>query len=65
MKKEQRVDKFGDHRYFYARIGLDWWGRQRYKYRRKSRAIKWAREERAAHGLTLHMQRRGGDWIYQ
>jgi GT2 family glycosyltransferase len=65
MKKEQRVDKFGDHRYFYARIGLDWWGRQRYKYRRKSRAIKWAREERAAHGMTLHMQRRGGDWIYQ
>ncbi len=65
MKKEQGVNKFGDHRYFYSRIGLSWWGRQRYKFIRKNRAAQWARQERAAHKMTLHMQRRAGAWIYQ
>jgi len=65
MKKEQQVKKFGDHRYFYARVGMGWWDRQRFKLERKRRDAHWARTERAAHGVTLHMQRRGGAWIYQ
>jgi GT2 family glycosyltransferase len=65
MKKELGVKKFGDHRYFYAKIGLNWWGRQRYKFERKARAQRWAQDEKAAHGLTLHMQRRAGQWVYQ
>lgn len=60
MKKEQGVSKFGDHRYFYARIGLNWWGRQKAKYMRKSRTAAWSREERLRTGLTLHMVHRGG-----
>jgi len=65
MKKEQGVRKFGDHRYFYAKVGLDWWGRQKYKFERKSRAAAWTRDEQAAHGMTLHMQRRNGAWVYR
>ena len=65
MKKEQGVRKFGDHRYFYAKVGLNWWGRQKHKFARKSRAAAWARDEQAAHGMTLHMQRRNGAWVYQ
>lgn len=65
MKKELGVRKFGDHRYFYSKVGLNWWGRQQYKFERKSRFKGWRDAERAAHGMTLHMQRRGGEWVYQ
>ena len=50
MKKEQGVTQFGDHRYFYARIGLNWWGRQKAKYARKSRTAAWMRAERQRTG---------------
>jgi len=60
MKSEQGVKRFGDHRYFYARIGLNWWGRQKAKFARKSRTSAWSRQERQRSGLTLHMVRRGG-----
>lgn len=65
LKREQGVKRFGDHRYFYAKVGLGWWGRQRYKFARKSREKHWAEQERAQHGMTLHMQRREGQWIYR
>ncbi|MDQ2927302.1 MAG: glycosyltransferase family 2 protein [Pseudomonadota bacterium] len=65
LKAEQRVDKFGDHRYFYAKIGLGWWGRQRAKWQRKTQAARWVREERAAHGMTLHMVHRDGRIEYR
>lgn len=60
MKKEQGVSRFGDHRYFYSKIGLDWWGRQKAKYARKSRTAAWSRAERERTGLALHMVHRGG-----
>ena len=65
LKKAQGVRKFGDHRYFYNKVGLNWWGRQQYKWERKARVRDWAHGEKAAHGLTLHMQRRDGQWVYQ
>lgn len=58
MKKEQGVSKFGDHRYFYAKIGLNWWGRQRHKFARKSRTRRWSEAERARTGMSLHMVHR-------
>jgi GT2 family glycosyltransferase len=58
MKLEQGVSEFGDHRYLYARLGLNWWGRQKAKFERKSRTAQWARAERERTGLTLHMSHR-------
>ena len=65
MKKEQRIDKFGDHRYFYSKLGLGWWGRQQAKFARKAQAAHWVRDERAHHGLTMHMVHRGGQVEYR
>jgi GT2 family glycosyltransferase len=58
MKKELGVSKFGDHRYFYSKIGLNWWGRQQAKFARKSQTRRWSDAERARTGLTLHMVHR-------
>ena len=58
MKRELGIRKFGDHRYFYAKVGLNWWGRQRHKFARKSRTKRWVADERARTGMTLHMVHR-------
>lgn len=58
MKQEQGVSRFGDHRYFYSKIGLGWWGRQRLKFARKARVRRWVEQERSRSGLTLHMVHR-------
>ena len=58
MKQEQGVSRFGDHRYFYSKIGLDWWGRQKAKFARKSQTRRWSEGERARTGMTLHMVHR-------
>jgi N-acetylglucosaminyl-diphospho-decaprenol L-rhamnosyltransferase len=65
MKKEQGISKFGDHRYFYSKIGLSWWGRQKAKFARKSQAAQWPRAERERTGLSLHMVHRGGAIEYR
>ena len=65
MKQEQGVAEFGDHRYLYAKLGLGWWGRQRAKFARRAQTARWMREERAAHGLTLHMVHRAGQVEYR
>ncbi len=65
MKKEQGVTKFGDHRYFYSKIGLDWWGRQKAKHARKSQTRRWSSAERARTGLTLHMVHRNHQVEYR
>jgi GT2 family glycosyltransferase len=55
LKREQGVREFGDHRYLYAKLGLDWWGRQKAKFARKARTRGWSRGERERFGMTLHM----------
>ncbi|HJW10236.1 MAG TPA: glycosyltransferase [Albitalea sp.] len=65
MKKEQGVSKFGDHRYFYSKIGLNWWGRQQAKFARKSQTANWSAAERERTGMTLHMVHRGGSVEYR
>lgn len=58
MKKELGVSKFGDHRYLYSKIGLNWWGRQQAKFARKSQVRQWSDAELARSGMTLHMVHR-------
>lgn len=58
MKQELGVAKLGDHRYFYDKIGLSWWGRQRAKFARKAQTARWMQDERARTGMTLHMVHR-------
>jgi len=65
MKKEQGVSKFGDHRYLYAKLGLNWWGRQRAKFTRKSRTAQWRQAELRRSGITLHMVHRDGEVEYR
>lgn len=65
MKLEQSVSKFGDHRYFYAKLGLGWWGRQKAKFARKAQTRRWVDEERARTGLTLHMVHRNDGIEYR
>ena len=65
MKQELGVDKLGDHRYFYRKLGLGWWGRQQAKFARKAQAEHWVREERARHGFTMHMVHRAGQIDYR
>ncbi|MEI8324419.1 MAG: glycosyltransferase family 2 protein [Betaproteobacteria bacterium] len=65
MKKERGISKFGDHRYMYARIGLNWWGRQKAKFARKSHFAAWTRAERERTGLSLHMEHRSGKVEYR
>ncbi|MBC8055442.1 MAG: glycosyltransferase family 2 protein [Rhizobiales bacterium] len=65
IKQETGIRKMGDHRYFYAKVGLDWWGRQRAKFTRKRDARRWSEGERAAHGVTLHMVHAGGNVEYR
>lgn len=65
MKREQGVKEFGDHRYAYRRFGMNWWDRQRNKIERKRNERSWCERELAEHGMTLHMDRRGGTWSYR
>ncbi|HEX7436065.1 MAG TPA: glycosyltransferase [Caldimonas sp.] len=65
MKEEQGVAKFGDHRYFYAKIGLGWWGRQKAKFARRVQNAQWVRTEQNAHAMTLHMVHRDGRVEYR
>jgi N-acetylglucosaminyl-diphospho-decaprenol L-rhamnosyltransferase len=65
MKKEQGVSKFGDHRYFYDKIGLSWWGRQQAKFARKSQTRRWCDDELALRGMTMHMVHRNHQVEYR
>ena len=65
MKKELGVSKFGDHRYFYSKVGLDWWGRQKAKFARKAQARRWMEDERQHTGMTLHMVHQQGGIEYR
>jgi N-acetylglucosaminyl-diphospho-decaprenol L-rhamnosyltransferase len=65
MKKEQGISKFGDHRYFYDKIGLSWWGRQQAKFARKSQTRRWSEDELAHRGMTMHMVHRNHQVEYR
>jgi N-acetylglucosaminyl-diphospho-decaprenol L-rhamnosyltransferase len=52
----------GDRRHFYAKLGMGWWQRRRFKASRRTDALRWSSQERAAFGRSMHMLRQGGQW---
>jgi len=62
IKLETGQKDLGDRDYFYARVGMNWWARKRFKAERSRLAREWVQAERAAHGYAMHMLREGGAW---
>ena len=62
IKLETGQKDLGDRDYFYARVGMGWWARKRFKAERLRSARQWVDAERAAHGYAMHMLRDGGQW---
>ncbi|MCS6765924.1 MAG: glycosyltransferase [Candidatus Protistobacter heckmanni] len=64
MALEAGVSKHGDHRYFYRKMGMGWFARKMYRRAKRRLLRKCATAELKARGLTLHMERREGAWVY-
>ena len=62
IKLETGVKDLGDRDYFYARVGMNWLARKRFKAERMSLARRWVDAERTAHGYAMHMLRDTGTW---
>lgn len=62
MKLESGQDDLGDRDHFYRKLGMNWFARKRFKSERRALARRWVGDERAAHGLTMHMLRESGGW---
>jgi GT2 family glycosyltransferase len=52
----------GDRDHFYRKMGMNWLARKRFKHDRRQQARHWVAEERAHHGLAMHMLRVNGLW---
>lgn len=62
MKLESGEADLGDRHHFYAKLGMGWWARRRFKRERREQARQWVAAERAAHGYAMHMLRHDGRW---
>jgi GT2 family glycosyltransferase len=62
IKLETGQKDLGDRDYFYAKLGMGWLARKRFKAERTTSARRWVAAERGAHGYALHMLRKGGAW---
>ncbi|MEO7115652.1 MAG: glycosyltransferase family 2 protein [Caldimonas sp.] len=62
IKLETGQKDLGDRDYFYARVGMNWLARKRFKAERMSLARRWVDAERAGHGYAMHMLRESGAW---
>ncbi len=62
IKLETGQKDLGDRDYFYARVGMGWWARKRFKAERARLARRWIAAERASHGYAMHMLRDAGAW---
>jgi len=62
IKLETGQKDLGDRDYFYARVGMSWWARKRFKAERSRLAREWVQAERTAHGYAMHMLREDGAW---
>jgi N-acetylglucosaminyl-diphospho-decaprenol L-rhamnosyltransferase len=62
IKLETGQKDLGDRDYFYARLGMSWWARKRFKAERQRLARRWVEQERGAHGYAMHMLREAGAW---
>jgi GT2 family glycosyltransferase len=63
IKEATGAKDLGDRHHFYAKLGMGWWQRRRFKSSRRTDAMKWSAQERAAFGgHSMHMLRDGGQW---
>jgi N-acetylglucosaminyl-diphospho-decaprenol L-rhamnosyltransferase len=62
IKLETGQKDLGDRDYFYARVGMNWLARKRFKAARARSARAWIAAERAEHGYAMHMLRENGSW---
>jgi GT2 family glycosyltransferase len=62
IKLESGQKDLGDRDYFYARVGMSWLARRRFKAERKAAARSWLTREMADGGYAMHMLRNGGRW---
>jgi len=62
IKLETGQKDLGDRDYFYARVGMSWLARRRFKAERKAAARSWLTREMADGGYAMHMLRNGGRW---
>ena len=62
IKLETGQTDLGDRDYFYARVGMGWLARKRFKAGRKAMARSWLSNEMAVAGYSMHMLRSDGAW---
>ncbi len=62
IKLETGQKDLGDRDYFYARVGMGWLARKRFKAQRRKAARSWLSSEMAKAGFALHMLRSDGRW---
>lgn len=63
LKLETGETDLGDRSHFYAKLGMGWWARKRFKAGRRRLARKWVAREAAERGYSMHQQRVDGRWI--
>jgi hypothetical protein len=63
MKLDSGIDDLGDRHHFYAKLGMGWLARKRFKRLRQQQARQWSNDELQARGHALHMLRDGGAWV--
>jgi len=64
IKQETGVRSLGDRHYFYARLGMGWLARKRFKHQRQRQNKIWSKEEFSRTGFSLHMLRDNGQWVH-
>ena len=62
IKLETGQKDLGDRDYFYARVGMGWLARKRFKAERKKAARSWLASEMATGGYAMHMLRSDQGW---
>jgi len=62
IKLETGQKDLGDRDYFYARVGMNWLARKRFKAERVRSARAWIAAEHSEHGYAMHMLRENGSW---
>jgi len=62
IKLESGQADLGDRAHFYAKVGMGWLARKRFKRDRRESARRWVAAERSAHGYAMHMLRHDGRW---
>lgn len=63
IKLESGEADLGDRAHFYAKVGMGWLARKRFKRERRAQARRWVSAERAQFGYAMHMHRKSARWV--